>query len=337
MTQPREGIVGVGGDSRARRDASKLKRSKYDDDEVDDSEVEVDEVGKKVQKTSKSKNSSKSKKIVGSADFLTPGAKLAFTKLRQTFLKASILHHFDLPCHPHWLGGFSLIDLLSGFSPQFSTGLEGSSSATWLFEAYQLLYGTRIFSMVSRFSSPVFLIELGGFSPGSHFSSTISRSTKLVFEERGNCNNVTLGTKSSQRGGYMITIIQNFILVSSTSTIIPHPDWLSFGALYPLLDLCTWPLLTLCTRPLTAYVTDLAGYLCKMFRSGIICRLSTCRGIRLDHLWMSFNGKEQLVGWTQSDLFSWAVVSLVISISQGVLTRWRRSDTSKARLDGTGL
>ena len=44
----------------------------------------------------KSKNLSKSKKTVRSLDFLTLGAKLAFTKLRQAFLKALILHHFDL-------------------------------------------------------------------------------------------------------------------------------------------------------------------------------------------------------------------------------------------------
>ena len=65
-----------------------------DDVEVDNSEVEVDEVGKKVQKSSKSKNLSK--KTVRSSDFLTPGAKLAFIKLKQAFLKAPILYHFDL-------------------------------------------------------------------------------------------------------------------------------------------------------------------------------------------------------------------------------------------------
>ena len=109
LTRPREGVVGVGGDSRARRDASKLDESevdggeveggKFDGGKVDGGEVEVDEVGKKVQKTTKSKNLSKSKKAVGPLDFLTPGAKLAFTKLRQAFLKAPILHHFDPECH----------------------------------------------------------------------------------------------------------------------------------------------------------------------------------------------------------------------------------------------
>ena len=46
----------------------------------------------------KSKNLSKSKKTVGS-DFLTLGAKLVFTKLRQAFLKALILYHFNSERH----------------------------------------------------------------------------------------------------------------------------------------------------------------------------------------------------------------------------------------------
>ena len=33
------------------------------------------------------------------SDFLTPGAKLAFTKLGQAFLKALILYHFDPERH----------------------------------------------------------------------------------------------------------------------------------------------------------------------------------------------------------------------------------------------
>ena len=37
--------------------------------------------------------------MVRCSDFLTPGAKLAFTKLRQAFLKALILHHFDPERH----------------------------------------------------------------------------------------------------------------------------------------------------------------------------------------------------------------------------------------------
>ena len=96
--EPRKGVVGVGGGSRAGRDRGGIDGSEMNDVEVDGGEVEVDEVGKKAQKTSKSKNLSKSQKTVGS-DFLTPGAKLAFTELRQAFLKALILYHFDPERH----------------------------------------------------------------------------------------------------------------------------------------------------------------------------------------------------------------------------------------------
>ena len=76
--KPRKDKVGVGGDSRARRGASEINTSRIDDVEVDSGEVEVDEVEKKGQKTSKSKNLSKLKKTIES-DFFTPRAKLAFT------------------------------------------------------------------------------------------------------------------------------------------------------------------------------------------------------------------------------------------------------------------
>ena len=69
-----------------------------DNIEVDDIEVEVDKIKKKSQKTSKSKSLFKSKKTIISNIF-TPGAKLAFTELRQAFLKAPILYHFDLEYH----------------------------------------------------------------------------------------------------------------------------------------------------------------------------------------------------------------------------------------------
>ena len=74
----------------------------------------------------------------------------------------------------------------------------------------------------------------------------------------------------------------------------------------------------------------------RIFRLGI-CRSSTCRGMRLDHPRASLSDEEWPVDWTQPDLLPCAVVSFAISIGQGVLTRWQRSDTSKARLDGTGL
>ena len=90
--EPRKSGDGVYGNIRARRGGSEIDGSGIDDVEVDGGEVEVDEVGKKA------RNLSKSKKMVGS-DFLTPGAKLAFTELRQAFLKAPILHHFDPERH----------------------------------------------------------------------------------------------------------------------------------------------------------------------------------------------------------------------------------------------
>ena len=92
-TQPGEGGVGVAG-SKAEHEGSKLDRSKFHGNEVDGGEVEDNEVGEKVQKRSKFKNLYKS-----TSDFLIPGARLAFTKLRQAFLKALILHHFDPERH----------------------------------------------------------------------------------------------------------------------------------------------------------------------------------------------------------------------------------------------
>ena len=94
--ESRKGIVGVGDDRKVRRDGGKLDGSGIDNVEVDGGKVGDDEVGKKGWKTSK--NSSKSKKTVRS-DFFTLKARLVFTKLRQTFVKASILHHFGLKCH----------------------------------------------------------------------------------------------------------------------------------------------------------------------------------------------------------------------------------------------
>ena len=89
-TRPSEGGVGFGSDSRAGCGKSEICGSGIDNVEIDGGEVKVDEVEKKVQ------NLSKSKKTVRSSDFLTSKAKLAFIKLRQAFIKAPILHHFNL-------------------------------------------------------------------------------------------------------------------------------------------------------------------------------------------------------------------------------------------------
>ena len=64
----------------------------------------------------KSKNLSKSKKTVGSLDFLTPKARLVFTKLKQVFVKALILYHLDLE-HHIWIktdiSGYAIVVVLS--------------------------------------------------------------------------------------------------------------------------------------------------------------------------------------------------------------------------------
>ena len=86
--RPVENKLGVGGDSRAGRGKRRFDGSRIDDGEVDGGEIRHDEVGKKAQKLSKSKNLSKS-------DFFTLGARLAFTELRQVFVKAPILHYID--------------------------------------------------------------------------------------------------------------------------------------------------------------------------------------------------------------------------------------------------
>ena len=91
---PKKGGDGVDVDSRARHSGSEI----YGND-INGGKVEADAVGKKVQKMTKSKNLSKSKKAVRPSNFLIPGAKLAFIKLKQTFLKAPILHHFDPERH----------------------------------------------------------------------------------------------------------------------------------------------------------------------------------------------------------------------------------------------
>ena len=91
--RPGEGEVGVGS-SRAGREGNKLDRSELHSIKIDGGEVKDGEVGKKVQKRSKSKSLSKF-----TLDFLTPRAKLTFTKLRQAFLKALIFYHFNPECY----------------------------------------------------------------------------------------------------------------------------------------------------------------------------------------------------------------------------------------------
>ena len=97
--EPRKSRVGVSDNSKTGRDGRcKLDRSGICNNEVDE---KVDnEVRKKDQKISKSKNLFKSKKLSRSkkmirSDVFTPGARLAFTELRQAFVKVPILLLFD--------------------------------------------------------------------------------------------------------------------------------------------------------------------------------------------------------------------------------------------------
>ena len=76
-----EGGIIISGDSKVGCNGSEYDKSKIDSGEVDGNKVGDNEVEKKVQKMSKSKNLSKYKKIVGS-NFFIPEVRLAFTKLR---------------------------------------------------------------------------------------------------------------------------------------------------------------------------------------------------------------------------------------------------------------
>ena len=89
LTRPGKGGVEVDDNSKARQDRNKLDGNKIGNNQVDD---EVDnKVGKKGQNLSKSKTKK--------SGFLTSGARMTFTKLKQAFIKALILYHFDLKCH----------------------------------------------------------------------------------------------------------------------------------------------------------------------------------------------------------------------------------------------
>ena len=83
------------------------------------------------------------------------------------------------PRPSHRLGAFSLIDPLSGFPPEFPTGLGRFSPATWPFETHQLPHGARIFSVVSWFSSLASFISLGGFSLSLYFDDFMLNGARV--------------------------------------------------------------------------------------------------------------------------------------------------------------
>ena len=111
--------------------------------------------------------------------------------------------------------------------------LRDFSSATWPFDTHQLFYGARMFLVVPLSFFPVSFIWLGGFSQGFYSSlQQFPRSAELASKGESNCNNMTLRAEvdSSQSGSYVTTIIQNFTLVSLTSTATSHSVRLSFEA-----------------------------------------------------------------------------------------------------------
>ena len=82
-TKSKKDIVGVGVGRKKYGNRSELVGGdEFGSNEVGDYKIGDNEVDKNHQKISKSKILSKSKKMVGSSDFLTLRARLAFTKLR---------------------------------------------------------------------------------------------------------------------------------------------------------------------------------------------------------------------------------------------------------------
>ena len=147
---------------------------------------------------------------------------------------------------------------------------------------------------------------------------------------------MTLRGESSQSGGHVTTIIQNFTLVSLTSSVTPYPVRLPLGAIVPFLPMhlsfytlvslhtclpmysSLYALVSLRTRfPMHSsyhYVCISAG---RIFYLGIYLRLSSCRDIKVVILdccntWQ----RSWAIDWTQSMLLPYVAVSLVINIGQ---------------------
>ena len=86
MTRPGEGVVGIDGNSEVGYDGSKLDRSRIGNNEVNN------EGDNEIRKKNR-KNMFKSKKT--KSGFFTSRSRMALIKLRQVFIKAPILYHFD--------------------------------------------------------------------------------------------------------------------------------------------------------------------------------------------------------------------------------------------------
>ena len=81
-TEPRKDVIGVGCSKKKYYDRAKLVcKYEFDNVEVGNDKIGDNKVRKKDQNLSKSRKSSKSKKIIR-LDFLISGVKIAFIKLR---------------------------------------------------------------------------------------------------------------------------------------------------------------------------------------------------------------------------------------------------------------
>ena len=109
-TKPRKDVVAIGGNKKKYGDRVKP----VDKNDIDDGEVGNNKLGKN-QKMSKSKKLFHTKTIIRS-DFFTPEARLAFTELRQVFIKAPTPHYFNLKRHI-WvktnISGYAISGVLS--------------------------------------------------------------------------------------------------------------------------------------------------------------------------------------------------------------------------------
>ena len=135
------------------------------------------------------------------------------------------------------------------------------------------------------------------------------------------CNNVTSGkflkrksrAEKSQSGSHVTTIIMDFILISLTSSITPHPAGLPLGAAVPsllrtrlLTHLSPYTLVSLHTR-----LTVMSLHQPEEHSVGIYLRSSTYWGVILNRC-STWQGS-WAVGWTQLTLLPCVVVSLVSS------------------------
>ena len=145
----------------------------------------------------------------------------------------------------------------------------------------------------------------------------------LLYLQSVSCNNVTLGAESFQSRSHITAIIQNFTLVSLTSTVMPHPVKLPFGAAVPSHPTNLTPMYST-----SYYLYHRAGRASIYKSEGIpgygiyLCFVHLSRN-EAYHPQASLDDKKWVVNWMQPDLLFCEDVNLVIGIGQDLLARWR--------------